>query len=201
MKTKIPGLILAFAPALALAQMAPPNPNPAAVKPGTYQVEPVHTRLIFAISHMGFTTWYGDFTHITGTLTIDPKNIQAASLSISIPVDSVTTTNAKLDSELKSAAWFDPAEYPDIIFKSTKVVQTGTGSADVTGDLSFHGVTKPETLHVTFNASGVNFLSKQYTIGFNATGELKRSDFNMKIFLPALGDDVSLIISAAFVQP
>jgi polyisoprenoid-binding protein YceI len=81
------------------------------------------------------------------------------------------------------------------------VVQTGTGSADVTGDLSFHGVTKPETLHVTFNASGVNFLSKQYTIGFNATGELKRSDFNMKIFLPALGDDVSLIISAAFVQP
>ena len=201
MKTKILGLILAFTPALALAQMAPPNPNPAAVKPGTYQVEPVHTRLIFAISHMGFTTWYGDFTHITGTLAIDPKNIQAASLSISIPVDSVTTTNAKLDSELKSAAWFDPAEYPNIIFKSTKVVQTGTGSADVTGDLSFHGVTKPETLHVTFNASGVNFLSKQYTIGFNATGELKRSDFNMKIFLPALGDDVSLIISAAFVQP
>jgi polyisoprenoid-binding protein YceI len=149
---------------------------------------------------MGFTTWYGDFTHITGTLTIDPKNIQAASLNISIPVDSITTTNATLDGELKSPAWFDPAKYPTITFKSTKVVQTGTGSADVTGDLSFHGVTKPETLQVTFNASGVNFLSKQYTIGFNATGELKRSDFNMKIFLPALGDDVSLIISAAFVQ-
>ncbi|NNM57661.1 MAG: YceI family protein, partial [Acidocella sp.] len=52
----------------------------------------------------------------------------------------------------------------------------------------------------TFNASGVNMLSKQYTVGFNATGHIKRSDFNQKTYIPLIGDDVTLIISAAFVK-
>ncbi|OYV25501.1 MAG: polyisoprenoid-binding protein, partial [Acidocella sp. 20-63-7] len=100
-----------------------------------------------------------------------------------------------------SPAWLDTAKYPTIEFKSTKVVRTGHDTAKVTGELTFHGVTLPETLNVTFNASGVNFLSKQYTVGFNATGMIKRSDFNVKTYVPVIGDDVSLIISAAFVKP
>jgi polyisoprenoid-binding protein YceI len=56
-------------------------------------------------------------------------------------------------------------------------------------------------LHVTFNAAGMNTFTKQYTAGFNATGALKRSDFNQSTYVPLIGDDVSLIISAAFVQP
>jgi polyisoprenoid-binding protein YceI len=79
--------------------------------------------------------------------------------------------------------------------------QTGADSADVTGAVSFHGVTKPETLHMTFNASGVNFIWKQHTIGFNASGALQRSDFNQAKYVPVIGDDVSLTISAAFVKP
>jgi polyisoprenoid-binding protein YceI len=71
----------------------------------------------------------------------------------------------------------------------------------VTGELSFHGVTRPETLHVTFNASGVNIVTHQYTVGFNATGVIKRSDFNQKTYLPVIGDNVTLMISAAFVKP
>jgi polyisoprenoid-binding protein YceI len=200
MKSTLLALALAAAPAAALAQATTPDTNPAHVKPGTYQVEPSHTRVLFAVSHMGFTTWYGDFTGVSGSLTLDPAKLSETSFDITIPANSVSTTNTKLDGELTSPEWFDTAKYPTIEFKSEKVVRTGKDTALVTGELTFHGVTKPETLKVSFNASGINPLSKQYTIGFNASGEIKRSDFNQKTYVPLIGDDVTLTISAAFVQ-
>jgi polyisoprenoid-binding protein YceI len=199
MKTTILALAVLAAPSFALAQTAI-STNPAEVKAGAYQVEPSHTRVLFAVSHMGFTTWYGNFTGVSGSLNLDPKKLSATSFDITIPANSVSTTNAKLDGELNSPDWFDTAKYPTIEFKSEKVVRTGKDTALVTGELSFHGVTKPETLKVTFNADGINPLSKQYTVGFNATGTLKRSDFNQKTYVPLIGDDVTLTISAAFVQ-
>jgi len=199
MKSTLLALALAAAPSFALAQSAI-DTNPAHVKAGTYQVEPSHTRVLFAVSHMGFTTWYGDFTGVSGSLTLDSAKLADASFDITIPANSVSTTNTKLDGELNSPEWFDTAKYPTIEFKSEKVVRTGKDTALVTGELTFHGVTKPETLKVSFNASGINPLSKQYTIGFNASGEIKRSDFNQKTYVPLIGDDVTLTISAAFVQ-
>ena len=199
MKSTLLALALAAAPSFALAQSAM-DTNPAHVKAGTYQVEPSHTRVLFAVSHMGFTTWYGDFTGVSGSLTLDSAKLADASFDITIPANSVSTTNTKLDGELNSPEWFDTAKYPTIEFKSEKVVRTGKNTALVTGELTFHGVTKPETLKVSFNASGINPLSKQYTIGFNASGEIKRSDFNQKTYVPLIGDDVTLTISAAFVQ-
>jgi polyisoprenoid-binding protein YceI len=201
MKSALLAAALLAAPAVALAQMAPPDANAAQVKPGTYQVEPTHTRVLFAVSHMGFTTWYGNFTSVSGSLSLDPKHLAATSFDIFIPANSVSTTNTKLDGELNSPAWFDTAKYPSIEFKSEKMVRTGHDTALVTGELTFHGVTKPETLHVTFNAAGMNVMTKQYTAGFNATGVIKRSDFNQSTYVPLIGDDVTLIISAAFVQP
>ena len=90
--------------ALADTPGVPANTDPAAVKAGTYTVETSHTRTQFTVSHMGFTDWYGDFTDTSGSLSIDPKNIAATKVDITIPVSSVSTTNAKLDEELKSAA-------------------------------------------------------------------------------------------------
>jgi len=201
MKSTLLALILAAAPAAALAQaVTAPDTNPAHVKSGTYQVEPSHTRVLFAVSHMGFTTWYGNFTNASGSLTLDPAKLADASFDITIPANTVSTTNTKLDGELNSPEWFDTAKYPTIEFKSETVVRTGKDTALVSGELTFHGVTRPETLKVSFNASGINPISKQYTIGFNASGEIKRSDFNQKTYVPLIGDDVTLTISAAFVQ-
>ncbi|MBB5374391.1 YceI family protein [Acidocella aromatica] len=199
MKTKLLALAALALPSLALAQSVA-DANPADVKAGAYTVEPSHTRVLFAVSHMGFTTWYGDFTNVSGSLNLDPAKLSSTSFDITIPANTVSTTNTKLDGELNSPEWFDTAKYPTIEFKSEKVVRTGKDTALVTGELTFHGVTKPETLKVTFNAAGVNPLSKQYTVGFNATGTLKRSDFNQKTYVPLIGDDVTLTISAAFVQ-
>jgi polyisoprenoid-binding protein YceI len=191
--------MLAAAPASALAQTAPTT-NPAAVDAGTFSVEPSHTRILFAVNHMGFTTWYGNFTGASGTLTLDPKDVAKTSFDISVPANSVSTTNTKLDGELNSPEWFDTAKYPTIEFKSEKVVRTGPKTAKVTGELTFHGVTKPETLNVTFNAAGINPLTKAYTVGFNATGTIDRTDFNQKTYAPLIGTQVTLTISAAFTK-
>ncbi len=176
------------------------NTVPDKVPSGVYQIEPTHTRVLFAVSHMGFTTWYGEFTDVSGTMTLNPAHVGASRLSISIPTATVSTSNTELDGELKSPAWFDAEKYPTIIFTSTHIVRTGHNTAEVVGKLSFHGVTRPETLDVTFNASGINPLTKQYTVGFNATGAVKRSDFKQDTYVPLIGDDVSLTISAAFVK-
>jgi len=172
--------------------------NPASVKAGAYNLDPSHARVQFSVSHFGFSEWYGDFSDIKGALTIDPANVAAAKVDVTIPVASVSTTNAKLDGELKSADWFDAAQYPTIRFVSTKVVQTAPDKAAITGDLTFHGVTKPVTLNAVFYGSGDNPMSKKTTIGFNVTGSLKRSDFGVKTYLPMIGDETTLRISAPF---
>ena len=83
-------------------------------------------------------------------------------------------------------------------FKSEKVVATGKDTADVEGQLTLHGVTRPVTLHATFNGAGVNPMDKHYTVGFDAKGRIKRSDFGVKTYVPLIGDEVDLILSAAF---
>jgi polyisoprenoid-binding protein YceI len=184
--------LLSFADAPAFTR------DPASVEAGSFSVEPVHTRVLFSVSHMGFSTWYGDFTGAGGSLTLDPKAPAKSAVEIRVPVASVSSTNAKLDGELKSDQWLDAAKFPEIAFKSEKVTPIGKDKADVEGLLTLHGVTRPVTLHATFNGAGVNVLSKKYTVGFDARGRIKRSDFGVKTYLPLIGDEVDLILSAAF---
>ncbi len=181
-----------------LAQAPGFTRDPAAVQPGAYKVEPSHTRILFAVSHMGFSTWYGNFTGASGALTLDPAAPARSAIEIHVPVASVSTTNARLDGELQDAKWLDAEKFAEMTFKSGKVTPTGTDTADIEGELTLHGVTRPLTLHATFNGAGVNIMDKHYTVGFNATGKIKRSDFGVKTYVPLIGDDVDLILSAAF---
>jgi polyisoprenoid-binding protein YceI len=168
-------------------------------KPGSYKVESYHTQVGFSISHFGFTNYSGLFSGATGSLQLDPAKLGTSKLDISIPVDSVTTTVSKLTDELKGDKWFDTAKFPNAVFVSTHVVPTAEG-ANVTGNLTLHGVTKPVVLHVRFIGAGVNPIDKAYTVGFEATGTIKRSDFGVTTYLPAVGDEVQLSIAGAFEQ-
>jgi polyisoprenoid-binding protein YceI len=168
-------------------------------KPGSYKVESYHTQVGFSISHFGFTNYSGLFSGATGTLQLDPAKLGTAKLDISIPVESITTTVSKLTDELKGDKWFDTAKFPQATFVSTHVVPT-TDGATVTGNLTLHGITKPVVLHVRFIGAGVNPIDKAYTVGFEATGTIKRSDFGVTTYLPAVGDEVQLSIAGAFEQ-
>jgi polyisoprenoid-binding protein YceI len=177
------------------------SPNPALVQGGTFQVEPSHTRVEFSVLHMGFTHYWGDFTGVSGTLYLDPAHPSADQVSVTLPVASVSTTNTKLDGEIKSTMFLDAATYPTATFTSTSVTPTGPTTATVVGQLTLHGVTHPVTLQATFNASGANPMSKAYTVGFDAKGSFNRSDFGVKTLEPLISDNVEIAISAAFVKP
>ncbi len=172
--------------------------DPKTVEAGTYAVEPSHTRVQFSVTHFGFTSYWGDVAGVSGSLVLDPKDSAADQVSVSIPVSSVSTTNAKLDEELKSPMFLDGTTYPTITFVSKSVKKTGPTTALVTGDLTLHGVTKPVTLVAKFNASGANPMSKKYTVGFDAHGKIDRSEFGVKAFVPMVSDQVDITISAAF---
>jgi polyisoprenoid-binding protein YceI len=187
--------LCAAAPALA---QTPPTREPAEIPAGTYAVDPAHTQVLFAVSHMGFSTFTGVFSEASGTLALDPKTASASALKVSVPVASVLTTSPKLNEELKSAQWLDAARFPAMTFSSTKVVTESKDKAKVTGDLTLHGVTKPVTLDVTLVGSGVNPLDKKVTVGFEAKGDIKRSDFGVKTYVPLIGDMLHLSIAGAF---
>jgi len=183
------------APPAAAPRVAPPPTKP---QGGTYKIEPEHTRVLFAVSHLGFTTYFGEFTRPSGTLRLDPNNWPASVVDVSVPVANVLTPSERLNTELKSPEWIDAAQFPNMTFRSTGVIPTGPRSADVIGDLTLHGVTKRVTFAVHFNGAGPNPLSKAYTTGFEVRGSINRSDFGVAKYVPLVGDKVDIIISAAF---
>lgn len=186
---------IAALPAVASAQTVT---NPAQVQSGTYAIEPGHTQVGFSLLHFGFTYYSGAFSNVSGTLDLDAKTPSASKLSVTIPIASVQTTSDKLTDELKSDQWFDAAKFPNATFVSNAVKRIGKTDAIVTGNLTLHGVTKPETLKVHFVGAGINPMDKNYTAGFEATATIKRSDFGVKMYVPYVGDDVKLHIAGAF---
>ncbi len=198
--------LLTFAAVLAIATPTPlpaqdNKTEPAKIEAGRYVVEPNHTQVHFDVLHMGFSYYEGRFSGVSGSLTLDPKDAAGSSVEIAVPVASVSTTSAKLDEELKAADWLDAAKFPTMSFKSTAVTPAGEGEADVAGDLTLHGVTKPLTLHVKFVGAGVNPLDHKFTAGFAISGSLKRSDFGVAKYVPMIGDEVEMEINGAFEKP
>ena len=193
-------LSVTIAAALAVSAGAGAAAGPAldTVKSGTYKVESNHTQVGFSLSHFGFTSYSGLFSGATGSLKLDPVHPAASKLDVTIPVDSILTTVPKLTDELKSDKWFDVAKFPQAIFTSTNVTLGSGGEATITGTLTLHGITKPVVLHAHLVGAGVNPLDKMYTIGFQASGTIRRSDFGVSLYAPALGDDVELSIAGAF---
>jgi len=187
---------LLFAVPAAYAQSA--STDARAIQAGTYKIEPYHTQVDFSVLHFGFTNFSGQFSSASGTLTLDPKKPTASSLRVSIPISSVKTTVSKLDDELKGNQWFDAAKFPDAVFTSTRITLLGAGRATITGTLAMHGVTRPLVLTARFIGAGINPLDKAYTVGFEATGTIKRSEFGVKTYVPMVSDDVRITIAGAF---
>jgi polyisoprenoid-binding protein YceI len=178
--------------------LAQGTPDPAKAQAGTYKVESSHTRVQFTIDDMGLTDYWGDFSGVTGQLTLDPAKPAADQVSVTIPVDSVSTTNAKLDGELKSPMFLDAGAHPTMTFTSTSVTPTGPTSATVVGDLTLHGVTHPVTLQARFHGAGANPMTHAAGIGFDAEGELNRADFGVGLYPQFLSSKVRIRIAAAF---
>lgn len=200
--------VIAAAPLIAQgAPGAPGKKDASLITGGTYQADPSHTLVEWELNHLGFSPYFGIFGDVTGTLQLDPKMPQNAKVSVTIPVSKVTTASAGLTSHLLRAPkeaggkpdFFGPAP-ADATFVSTSVKSKGTGMADVTGNLTLNGVTKPVTLATKFYGAGKMpaQMGGAENVGFEAMGTIKRSDFGMGTMVPMLGDEVTLKIAAAF---
>ena len=170
------------------------------VEGGHFAVDKSHAKLIFSFNHFGFSTSYGLFSDFDAKLTFDPKAPTKSAVEVTVSMDHIDTFVPKLDGHMKSADMFDVAKYPTASFKSTAIEVTGPNTGKVTGELTLHGVTKPVTLDTTFNGGGINPVSKNYVVGFSATGKVKRTDFGVSYAAPVVGDEVTLTISGEFIR-
>jgi polyisoprenoid-binding protein YceI len=201
-------VVLALVSSVAIAQApssAPGSRNPAAVSGGSYTVDPGHTLVVWTLDHLGFSPYSGIFGGVTGSLTLDPKNLNSAKVDVTIPVSKVVTASAGLTEHLLRAGKdggkpdFFGATPADARFVSTRVVASGQ-KAKILGNLTLNNVTRPVTLDATFYGAGKApaQMGGKENIGFRATGSIMRSQFGLGFGVPMVGDEVKLDISAAF---
>ena len=166
----------------------------------TYTIDPTHTQVEFTYSHMGFSNITGRFDTVRGEFLFDPADPTKSSVSITIPVESISTGVDKLDEHLLKADFFDAATYPTATFKSTGVTAAGEGALKVAGDLTIHGVTRPVVMDVTINKVGTHPMTKANAAGFDASFDIKRSEFGVGGYAPAVSDEVRIEITVEAQQ-
>jgi polyisoprenoid-binding protein YceI len=165
----------------------------------TYTVDPVHSSVSFKIAHVGISYIHGRFDDVGGQFVIDKDDPGKSSFALSIKVETVDTNNPKRDEHLRSGDFFNVKQFPTMTFQSTSV-KAVPGGYDVTGDLTLHGVTKPVTFTLKGGDKTVEFPKGMQRIGFTTTLVIKRSDFDMKAMLDALGDEVPIDIGVEGVK-
>jgi polyisoprenoid-binding protein YceI len=187
---------------LLLALLAVGGFSAAGARADTYILDKQRTEVRFTWDHLGLSRQGGRFTDITGRVELDPDNLQASSVEVSIPVASVSTGVAKLDEHLvKSGEFFDSAAHPKISFTSTSVRMNSDRTGDVTGDLSINGISKPVTLDFVWNFVGPHPLASinpvyagHYSAGFSATTQIRRSDWGITRTIPYISDEIQITI-------
>ena len=117
-----------------------------------------------------------------------------------MPLSGLDTHVPALDAHLKEADFFDAAKYPDVTFKSTQVRAAGADKLMVTGNLTVHGVTRPVTLDVSINKVGGQPMWNAAAVGFDATATLKRTDFGVGAYVPAVSDAIRVHITTEAIE-
>ncbi|NII12298.1 YceI family protein [Oleiagrimonas sp. C23AA] len=175
--------------ALALAPVA------AFAAPKTYTLDPGHTQVMFSWNHFGFSNPTANFNTVKGTLVYDAADPAKSHVQVTMPMSSLDTHVPALDEHLKGADFFNAAKYPDVTFKSTKVIPEGDQKLKVIGNLTAHGVTHPVTLQVTLNKMGMHPMMKVPAIGFDATATLERKDFGVGAYVPMVSNQIKVRIT------
>ena len=172
----------------------------------TWKIDPAHSSAAFKVKHMMISNVKGSFSGLEGTLIEDTTDPTRSQVTATINLDTVSTGDAQRDGHLKSADFFDVAQYPTMKFVSTQVVKKGAGEYAVTGDLTIHGVTKP----VTFAVEGPSEPGKDpwgnTRIGIEATTKISRKEFGLTYNAALetggilIGDEVNVTLDVQFVK-
>ncbi|SLN43955.1 hypothetical protein ROA7450_02121 [Roseovarius albus] len=151
----------------------------------TYVIDQGHTEVFFGWSHAGVSRQHGEFTRLSGAMSLDPENPAQSSIEITIDATSLSSGFEPLDTELISRSWLDVETYPEIHFKSTSVELTGGDTALVSGELTLHGVTKTVTLDTKLTHRGAHPVGqwidyyKGPWVAFHATTDIDHTLFGV----------------------
>lgn len=184
---------------------AQPQVDASGIEAGTYTVDAAHSMVGWGVDHLGFNDYFGIFGDVSGTLELDPANLSAAKVDVTIPIASVLVASAELKDHLLRAGenggnpdFFGPNPEP-ARFVSTAVQVTDDDEATITGDLTLNGVTRPVRIEAELSGAGTNGMNQKKTVGFHGETEIKRSDFGIEWGIPfGIGDEVDLKITIAF---
>ncbi|MFL6278537.1 MAG: YceI family protein [Vicinamibacterales bacterium] len=148
----------------------------------TWQVDPAHSTIEFAVKHMMFTTVRGRFKTFSGTVQVDEQNPDNSRVEVTIDAASIDTGVADRDAHLRTADFLDVEQYPRITFRATRVEGAHRKEGDrfrVTGDLEIRGKAIPVTLDATFEGVGKDPWGKQRA-GFTGRAEIDRREWGLR---------------------
>lgn len=205
---KISAICILFA----LTFCAPNDPKNAVdpIPTGNYKLDKTHASLIFRVDHLGFSNYTARFKRFDASLDFNPaeprKSMVTAIVDVSsLETDFPNTATMNFNKMLLGKMWFNAAKYPQIKFVSKEIVMTGKNSADIVGEITMHGVTKPLTLKTVYNGGYAGHrMDPNARIGFSATGYLNRSDFGISFGIPeknskmGVSDKVEIILEVEF---
>ena len=158
-----------------------------------------HAFVNFKISHLGYSWLWGTFKDFDGTFSFDAAKPEASKVSVTLKTASLDSNHAERDKHLRGEDFLNVAKHPTATFESTSVKSTGEGTADITGNLTLNGVTKPVVIAAKFIGEGDDPWGG-YRAGFEGSTTLKLKDFDIKMDLGPASQTVDLIISVEGVR-
>jgi len=160
----------------------------------SFDVDPVHTRVAFMVSHAGFSNPIGTFSGSTGQLQFDEKDWSRSSINVSIPISSLNLGDTHWQEKILDGTFFNEKKFPAATFSSDNIEKISDNMGIAHGTLTIHGVSNPIDLDFTLNALKRHPLTLKKTIGFSATATLSRKAFEMGAWANLIGDEVKIII-------
>jgi polyisoprenoid-binding protein YceI len=169
----------------------------------TWKDDPWHSKLTFTVTHQGFSSVFGLFQKFDVTIISSKPDFSDAVFTLSVDVASVNTEVKMRDDDLRSSNFFDVAKYPVMTFKSTSIINT-TGMKDrfkIIGNLTLHGITKTVTMDLWYRGTHEDPMSKKTKAGFQVTGIINRSDFNVGPVDPFdISNDIMIKADGEFIK-
>ncbi len=172
----------------------------------TWELDPSHTSVQFAVSHLMVSTVRGTFNRTSGTVNLDEADSTKSSVEATIDVASIDTREAKRDEHLKGPDFFDIAKFPTITFKSKAISSPGADKFRIVGDVTIHGVTKEIALEASGSPKPFKDPFGKTRLGGAVSGKLNRKDFgmtwnkNLDSGGVVVGDEITITIDVEMVK-
>lgn len=157
---------------------------------GTWTIDPVHSKVGFAVKHMGVATVRGEFREFAGTIEIG-EDLEASRAFGTVKADSVDTGQSQRDDHLRSSDFFSSEEHPELRFESRRIEQVSEETLRIVGELTMNGTTREVVLEAELIGIGTG-AEDEPRLGLEVTGQVSRRDFGMK-FDAALGSGNAVV--------